>query len=91
MKNLIGSSLFQEILLTFEFVFRPYITYFNNSVINVIEQGTFDSFLMLSIIYLGLNIIVDFVILLTFHIKIINRIISINDNLNMLFNILRIY
>lgn len=91
MKNLIGSSLFQEILLTFEFVFRPYITYFNNSVINVIEQGTFDSFLMLSIIYLGLNIIVDFVILLTFHVKIINRIISINDNLNMLFNILRIY
>jgi hypothetical protein len=91
MKKLISSSLFQEIMVTFEIVFRPYITYFNNKVINVIEQGTFDSFLMLSIIYLGLNILVDFVILLTFHVRIINRIKSINDDLNMLFGILRIY
>ena len=55
------------------------------------EKNTFDDFLMFSIIYLSLNILVDFIILFTFHLKVINRIKYINDDLNMLFDILRIY
>jgi len=91
MKELSLGQAFQEILINFELVFRPYITYFNNKILNNIEQGTFDNFLMMSIIYLALNIFVDFVILFTFQLRIIKRIRYINDDLNMLFDILRIY
>jgi hypothetical protein len=91
MKELLMGQAFQEILVNFELVFRPYITYFNNKILNTIEQGTFDDFLLMSIIYLALNIFVDFVILFTFQLRIIKRIRYINDDLNMLYDILRIY
>jgi hypothetical protein len=91
MKEIIMGIEFQEILINFELIYRPLSTYINNEIINNIEQSTFDNFLMMSILYLALNILVDFVILFTFQLKIIKKIKFINDDLNMIYDLLRIY
>lgn len=89
LKRLYENSLFKDVYNIIILILRPIREYINKNLNAYIVQNSFDNYFSFVIIYLALNFLVDFIILLMTYKNVIRNVNEIHENFEVIMNCLK--